>query len=186
VAPTCLQTLTYKYSSEQGAHSDKKLVSPPQAHDYDRESLVASWFALEPSSVENGALIVYPGSHRIPKPPLTWELKYDYAAYVHAMDKLCRDNGCEPEAFEADAGDVLFWHSDFVHAGGPIMSTSAEPPTRKSLVCHYARLRRWTRSRDRIHLRVRSGGGSYFHKRAFLPEHRATLIDRFLSGPSVD
>jgi ectoine hydroxylase-related dioxygenase (phytanoyl-CoA dioxygenase family) len=59
--PTCLQTLTYKFSSEQGAHSDKKLVDPPQAYDYDRETLVASWFALEPSSLKNGALIIYPG-----------------------------------------------------------------------------------------------------------------------------
>jgi hypothetical protein len=43
VEPTCLQTLTYKFSSEQGAHSDKTLVAPPCAHDYDRESLTAAW-----------------------------------------------------------------------------------------------------------------------------------------------
>jgi len=186
VAPTCLQTLTYKFSSEQGAHSDKKLVAPLHAKDYDRETLVASWFALEPSSVRNGALIVYPGSHRIPKPSLMWEIKNDYGAYVGALDTLCREHGCEPQVFEADLGDVLFWHGDLVHAGGAITAQGAEPPTRKSLVCHYAALRQWTRSRDPEHLRVRYGGGSYFQKRAALPEPLPqTWYDRFQSGPRV-
>src|SRR4029079_13208172 len=31
--PTCLQTLTYKFSSEQGAHSDYHLASPPSVAD---------------------------------------------------------------------------------------------------------------------------------------------------------
>jgi ectoine hydroxylase-related dioxygenase (phytanoyl-CoA dioxygenase family) len=186
VAPTCLQTLTYKFSSEQGAHSDKKLVSPPQAPDYDRETLAAAWFALEPSSVENGALVIYPGSHRVPKPDLTWEVENDYGAYMRAMDTLCRENGCEPQAFEADAGDVLFWHSDFVHAGGPITSQASEPPTRKSLVCHYAKLDKQTASRDADHVRVPSGGGSYFHKRAFLPKQRASWLERLLGRARID
>ena len=185
VAPTCLQTLTYKYSSEQGAHSDKKLVAPPHASDYDRETLIASWFALEPSSLKNGALIVYPGSHRIPKPALKWELLYDYGGYVNALDTLCREQGCEPEAFEAEQGDLLFWHGDLVHAGGPITSQDPDPPTRKSLVCHYAALRQWTRSRDAAHLRVRHGDGSYFHKQAFLPTVPRSPFDRFVSGPRV-
>lgn len=186
VAPTCLQTLTYKYSSEQGAHSDKLLVSPPHAHDYDRETLVASWFALEPSSIKNGALIVYPGSHRIPKPDLAWELAHDYGAYARALDALCRERGCEPEVFEADLGDLLFWHGDLIHAGGPITSQDLEPPTRKSLVCHYAALRKWTRSRDPAHVRVRHGGGSYFHKEACLPTLSRSRFDRFMSGPRLD
>jgi ectoine hydroxylase-related dioxygenase (phytanoyl-CoA dioxygenase family) len=181
-APTCLQTLTYKFSSEQGAHSDKKLVAPPHAHDYDRETLVASWFALEPSSVRNGALIIYPGSHRVPKPDLSWELEHDYAAYARALDTLCRENGCEPVTFEADQGDMLFWHGDLVHAGGAIAAPDAEPPTRKSLVCHYAALPKSTASRDPNFERVRYGGGSYFHKRAFLPPARETWLGRLLGG----
>lgn len=183
--PTCLQTLTYKYSSEQGAHSDKKLVAPPQADAYDRETLVASWFALEPSNLDNGALIVYPGSHALAKPDLTWEIENDYGAYVRALDTLCRENGCEPVTFEAELGDVLFWHGDLVHAGGPIMSQAADLPTRKSLVCHYAALPKTARSQDDVHLRVRYGGGSYFHKTAFLPRLTRSWFDRFTAGPRV-
>lgn len=182
VAPTCLQTLTYKYSSEQGAHSDKLLVAPPQAHDYDRETLVASWFALEASSHRNGALVIYPGSHRVPKPDLAWELENDYAAYARALDTLCRENGCEPEVFEADPGDLLFWHGDLVHAGGPITAQEPEPPTRKSLVCHYAALPGATPSRDPAQLRVRYGRGYYFHKRAFLPTDWISRLRRRLGG----
>jgi ectoine hydroxylase-related dioxygenase (phytanoyl-CoA dioxygenase family) len=183
VAPTCLQTLTYKYSSEQGAHSDKLLVAPPQAYDYDRETLVASWFALEASSRRNGALVIYPGSHRVPKPDLAWELENDYAAYARALDTLCRENGCEPEVFEADPGDVLFWHGDLVHAGGAITSQDPEPPTRKSLVCHYAALPQATPSRDPAQLRVGYGRGYYFHKEAFLPPNWNGRFSRFRAGP---
>jgi ectoine hydroxylase-related dioxygenase (phytanoyl-CoA dioxygenase family) len=182
VAPTCLQTLTYKYSSEQGAHSDKLLVSPPHADNYDRETLVASWFALEPSSLSNGALIVYPGSHRVPKPDLSWELEHDYAAYARALDTLCRENGCDPEVFEADRGDLLFWHGDLIHAGGPITAPQTQPPTRKSLVCHYAALGKSAQSLDPAHLRVRHGRGYYFHKQAFLPAARKSPFGRLLSG----
>ncbi len=184
-SPTCLQTLTYKYSSEQGAHSDKKLVAPPHADTYDRETLTASWFALEPSNLENGALIVYPGSHKIPKPDLSWEIANDYGAYVRAIDALCRQHGSDPVVFEAELGDILFWHGDLVHAGGPIMSQAAETPTRKSLVCHYAAIPKQERSLDPAHLRVRYGAGSYFHKTAYLPRLSRSWFDRYTAGPRV-
>ena len=66
VRPTAIQTLTYEFSSEQRAHSDKFLVSPPTVGPvYDRESLAASWIACEDADEHNGALVIYPGSHRI-------------------------------------------------------------------------------------------------------------------------
>jgi hypothetical protein len=114
---------------------------------------------------------------------LAWELEHDYAAYAGALDKLCRENGCEPEAFEAEVGDVLFWHGDLVHAGGPITSQDPEPPTRKSLVCHYAALAESTLSRDPAQQRLRYGRGYYFHKQAFLPMDWGSRFQRFLSGP---
>ena len=185
LAPTCLQTLTYKYSSEQGAHADKLLVSPPQAPDYDRETLAAAWFALEASNAENGALIIYPGSHRVPKPDDSWNLQHNYRAYAEGLDALCRGAGCPPEMFQAAPGDILFWHADLVHAGGPITSDAPQPPTRKSLVCHYAALPIWRRSRDPQLLRVRYGDGTYFHKRAYLRPLRRSPINRFLGGPRI-
>lgn len=182
-APTCLQSLTYKYSSEQGAHSDKWLVAPPHAPAYDRETLIAAWFALESSDERNGALVIYPGSHRIPKPDLQKELASDYGAYMQALDTLGRENGCAPEAFHAAAGDILFWHGDLIHAGGQITAESAELPTRKSLVTHYASIPPRMPTGDDSYVRVRHAAGSYFHKRRFLPPLRRSLFDRFIGGP---
>lgn len=161
--PTCLQTLTYKYSSEQGAHSDKTLVSPPCAPNYDRETLTAAWFALQPSNRANGALVVYPGSHRVPKRGFT-EGFSDYGVYTAYLEELCITHGCLPTVFTANAGDLLFWASDFVHAGGAIEAEGPELPTRRSLVCHYARLPGWQPSLDKRYIRQPLADASFFRK----------------------
>ncbi len=163
-APCCLQTLTYKFSSEQGAHSDKTLVAPPWAADYDRETLAASWLALEDSDETNGALIVYPGSHLIQKRGFNDGFDADYGKYSTYVDELCRASGCPPITYRARAGEILFWHSDFVHAGGPITAPGDTLPTRRSLVCHYARVPDHYESRDPNWKRVRFDSASFFTK----------------------
>ncbi|MEO1040893.1 MAG: phytanoyl-CoA dioxygenase family protein [Pseudomonadota bacterium] len=156
-APTCIQTLTYSHSSQQAAHSDKFLVSPRAAGPYDRNTLIASWVALEASDDGNGALIVWPGSHRLPKRRLKDDFAGKYGAYVAHLKELCADAGIEPIRFYAEQGDVLFWHGDLVHAGGKIEEPSR---TRKSLVCHYAQVKgpsKWADKRV-----VKTQGGSYY------------------------
>jgi ectoine hydroxylase-related dioxygenase (phytanoyl-CoA dioxygenase family) len=134
--PACIQTLTYSQSSRQGAHSDMYLVSPPWIGTYDRDTLCASWVACEDASQRNGALVVYPGSHRIRKPKLE-DCGNDYGTYVKALAEVCRGNGIEPELFLARKGDVLLWHADFIHAGSDPLDNTI---TRASFVCHYARI----------------------------------------------
>jgi ectoine hydroxylase-related dioxygenase (phytanoyl-CoA dioxygenase family) len=163
--PTCLQTLTYKYSSEQGAHSDKSLVAPPYASSYDRETLVASWFAIEASDERNGALVIYPGSHRLQKRSIHDGFGDDYGAFVNHCIDVCLKAGSKPVAFRADAGDVLFWHGDFVHAGGPILAAQQQP-TRRSLVCHYASIADGKESDDPHWERIPFKGASFFRARA--------------------
>jgi hypothetical protein len=132
---TLLQTLTYNFSSQQGEHSDKFLVSPPWAGNYDRRTLKACWFAMDVASEENGALIVYPGSHKIQKQPLS--CFGDYGNYVGYLKELLRINSINPVTFYAKPGDVLVWGSDLIHAGGvPTSKTSS----RLSLVAHYANI----------------------------------------------
>lgn len=163
--PTCIQTLTYKFSSEQGAHSDLTLVAPPTAPDYDRNSLAAAWFAIERSTPANGALVIYPGSHRFTKRGIDQFKSYgDYMGYC---DNVCRENGILPIAFEADPQDILFWHGDFVHAGGPILEQSYMP-TRKSLVCHYANIPQTLASADTEFTRVYWGDASFFQRTRLL------------------
>lgn len=159
VLPTCLQTLTYEHSSQQAAHSDKYLVSPPTVGPfYDRETLAASWIACEDANEENGALIIYPGSHKLPKKRLGEDIA-EYGAYVAHLIQLCADVGIEPKTFTAKKGDVLFWHGDFVHAGGPILNRTR---TRKSLVSHYARVPATHAFEGNTRERKHADGGSYF------------------------
>jgi ectoine hydroxylase-related dioxygenase (phytanoyl-CoA dioxygenase family) len=134
--PACIQTLAYSQSSRQGAHSDLHLVKPPWTGRFERSTLCACWIACEEASRRNGALVIYPGSHRIDKPTLE-QCGNDYASYMSTLDRLCRDHGCEPTVFSARAGDILLWHGDFVHAGGEPVDHSL---TRASLVCHYAKV----------------------------------------------
>lgn len=136
--PTCIQTLTYRYSSQQGLHSDKYLVSPRSVgQHYDRDTLAAAWVACETVNEDNGALIIYPGSHKLEKKRLLEDFDGRYNDYVDYLTELCAEAGIEPERFHAEKGDVLFWHGDFVHAGGNILDKER---TRRSLVVHYADL----------------------------------------------
>lgn len=136
--PTSLQSLTYKYSSQQGEHSDLYLVSPDWAGEYDRNYLAASWIALEDASSSNGALIIYPKSHLIPnKKRLDRDFKNNYGEYVAYCKDICAQHGIEPQYFQARKGDILFWHGDFIHAGGEVQNWGQ---TRFSIVCHYANI----------------------------------------------
>ena len=160
-APTAIQTLTYKFSSQQGAHSDLHLVDPPTVgKHYFRESLTAAWFACEDADEQNGALIVYPGSHRLLKKPLK-AFADNYGDWIEYLDRVCRDNGCLPELFRARKGDILIWHADLVHAGGPIEDLNR---TRKSFVVHYARVDEAVPSQDPSRCKQRHLGGWYYAK----------------------
>lgn len=160
--PTAIQTLTYKYSSQQGAHSDMHLVSPPTVGaSYSRESLAAAWCACEKANEENGALIIYPGSHRFLKKPLS-HFDNNYGNWVEYLDRFCRSKGCHPEVFQAEKGDVLIWHGDLVHAGGRISKPGS---TRKSLVVHYCRLAEEAESPSPGLKRMKHENGWYFAQR---------------------
>lgn len=136
--PTNLQTLTYKYSSQQGEHSDFYLVAPPWVGNYNRSTLTAAWIALEDADESNGALIIYPQSHLISnKKRLLEDFDNNYAEYVDYLKQICKENNIQAEYFYAKKGDILFWHGDFIHAGGMIEDFTK---TRFSLVCHYANL----------------------------------------------
>lgn len=136
--PTNLQSLTYKHSSQQGEHSDLYLVSPDWAGNYNRDTLTASWIALEDANEINGALIIYPGSHLIPnKKKLAEDFNNNYGDYVEYCQDICQQHNIKSEYFYAKKGDVLFWHGDFIHAGGVVKDWSK---TRFSIVCHYANI----------------------------------------------
>lgn len=157
-APTCIQTLTFARGSEQSPHADKFLVTPGTVgFGYDRDSLVASWIACEPSDEANGALVLYPGSHKIERErPEEGAAASKYSRYLAG---LCAQRDIAPTPFYAATGDLLFWHADLVHAGGAIADRAR---TRRSLVSHYANVSRFRRIPEKGRKRKTFGGGRYF------------------------
>jgi ectoine hydroxylase-related dioxygenase (phytanoyl-CoA dioxygenase family) len=137
------QSLNFMVGSEQKAHSDLiHMTTEPPGY------LIAAWYALEPCTPENGPLLYYPGSHRLP-----FVSTHDYdsgngtftlgqesnARYEERIASLIQEKGLQASTFLANPGDVLIWHSNLLHAGSPILGKPApgKEITRKSMVCHY-------------------------------------------------
>lgn len=131
-------TINFIQGSEQRPHSDFiHMSTEPQGY------LIAAWVALEDIEPEQGALIYYPGSHRLPYlttqdyPSGNTALTIGANSNTHFEDKieaLIQEQNLKPEFFRAKKGDVLIWHANLIHAGSPITRKGA---TRKSMVAHY-------------------------------------------------
>ncbi|TNE69199.1 MAG: phytanoyl-CoA dioxygenase [Bacteroidetes bacterium] len=132
------QSLGFIQGSEQRAHSDSiHMTTEPPGY------LIATWTALEDCTEDAGALFYYPGSHRLP-----YIMTTDYDSgntpftigqnsnrrYEDKVETLIAAHGLEKKTFLAKRGDVLIWHANLLHGGGPIRKSGA---TRRSFVCHY-------------------------------------------------
>lgn len=132
------QSLNFVEGSEQRAHSDSiHMTTEPKGY------LIASWTALEDTTLENGPLFYYPKSHRMP-----YIMTDDYDSgnsflligqesnkrYEDHIEQLIQAKKLEKKHFLAKKGDVLVWHANLLHGGSPIKQNGA---TRKSMVCHY-------------------------------------------------
>nr|MDQ3099932.1 phytanoyl-CoA dioxygenase family protein [Bacteroidota bacterium] len=105
--------------------------------------MCAAWIALEKITSDNGPLIYYPGSHRL---PYLLNDRYDhggskytlgedsYARYETAVQRSIDENHFEYKELLAEPGDVLIWHANLLHGGKKIIT---EGSTRKSMVVHY-------------------------------------------------
>jgi phytanoyl-CoA hydroxylase len=124
-------SLTFERGTQQPAHIDHVYMTPTPPR-----RLIASWVALEDISASAGPLVLWPGSHRLP--PFDFgegayhyspERDADHTRYVAEQKERFT-----PREFLARKGDVLLWHSFFVHGGAPIADLGA---TRRSLAFHY-------------------------------------------------
>jgi ectoine hydroxylase len=132
------QTLNFIYGSGQRAHSDSIHMTT-----YPLGYLIAAWIALEDTSMDNGPLFYYPGSHRMPfllnndfnegETALTLGKK-DYADYEDVIEKKIKEKKFEKKVFPAKKGDLFIWHANLVHGGSPVAKPGL---TRKSMVIHY-------------------------------------------------
>lgn len=109
----------------QALHQDNLFL---QAHP---ETCVAAWVAIDDCDVENGGLVVIPGSHRIQI--LCPEEEAD--PLQSFTDKTVPvPTGAQRVQTTMRAGDVLFFHGSLVHGSGPNTSTDR---FRRSLIFHY-------------------------------------------------
>ena len=131
--PVPFQTLTFKWGTEQRAHSDCLHFSCLPAG-----FMCGVWVALEDTDADNGPLFYYPGSHRQPELNL-YDLNQtvenvQYHLYETHQEALMRSLGIEPVEFHARKGDALLWSSNIVHGGRPVLDAGR---TRWSQVTHY-------------------------------------------------
>ncbi len=131
--PVAINSLNFRYGSQQPDHIDTWYMPPPKAG-----SLIVASTCLEDVRPDAGPLFYYPGSHRIPP--------YVFShGGIHAVDAempACRrylegeiaKRNLKKEIFLGKKGDVFLWHCQLVHGGSPISDLAK---TRASLVVHY-------------------------------------------------
>jgi ectoine hydroxylase len=132
------QSINFTKSSEQRAHSDSVHMTT-----YPLGYMCASWTALEDIGADQGPLIYYPGSHKL---PYVLNNSFDhggskyflgkeaYLQYEEHIQELIRTHNLEPVEFHPEAGDVFIWHGNLLH--GARTMNRAEL-TRKSMVVHF-------------------------------------------------
>lgn len=134
------QTLMFPKGREQKAHSDSIHMTT-----YPLGYLAASWIACEDIHPDSGALMYYPGTHRLPY-VFSHEVglspdefrQHGYAAveakYEPYIETLLANSRFERHVFTPAKGDVLIWHANLLHGGSPRRDLRH---SRKSLVGHY-------------------------------------------------
>jgi hypothetical protein len=138
--PLPFQTLNFEIGSEQPPHADSiHFDCIPSGY------MCGVWVALEDMTEENGPLVYYPKSHRLPRvrleqlglwpdPDATKAAGPNYALYERYIQAAVDAAGLEPLRLLAPKGSLLIWSSDLVHGGTPIVRAGA---TRMSQVTHY-------------------------------------------------
>ena len=126
-APEGIQTMYFWVGSEQGRHQDQFYLP----------GCMSAWIALQDVDVQNGAMLVQPGSHKgrlITKDDLAEGGEFAGWDYNAAVDALCGRNGMAEVPVEVQQGNVVFFHGVLVHRGGPILKRGS---FRHALANHY-------------------------------------------------
>ena len=132
------QSINFINGSQQKTHSDSIHMTT-----FPLGGLIGVWIALEDVQADQGALHYYPGSHKL---PYYMNSDYDndgdsimlgnkgYKGYEVMLEEKIKELNLQKEVFECKKGDMLIWHANILHGGGP--HTNKEK-TRKSMVFHF-------------------------------------------------
>jgi hypothetical protein len=127
------QTLNFPVGTEQRLHSDTiHFNSIPAGY------MAGIWIALEDVTMDNGPLIYYPGSHKMPEynmQSIGLNIGYEnYKEYETFIENKMRESGIEPFYGQMKKGQALIWHANLIHGGYKRRDGSK---TRHSQVTHY-------------------------------------------------
>lgn len=131
------QSLGYVFGSQQDAHQDTIHLTP-----FPAGYMCGVWIALEDVQPGSGELMVYPGSHRLPRVYLQGSgcekvTGTDWSGFGNTVVKrwgeLLAESGLSPLPYIARKGSVLVWHENLMH-GGSVRRNPEQ--SRRSLVCH--------------------------------------------------
>jgi phytanoyl-CoA hydroxylase len=104
----CLMTKHPQYGSLTGWHRDIRYWS------FQREDLVSVWFALGEENVDNGALWLVPGSHRMK----LGADRFDEAKFFRPAPEANREIIRRAVSPRLAPGDALFFHCNTLHSAG--------------------------------------------------------------------
>lgn len=127
------QTLNFPIGTSQYPHSDTLHFSTiPEGY------MAGVWVALEDIDEDNGPLIYYPGSHKLPyysMQDLGLEPGYDnYHRYEQKIQELIAEQEFDSELGVVRKGEALIWHANLLHGGAPRKDLER---SRHSQVTHY-------------------------------------------------
>ncbi len=104
----CIMTKQPRYSSLTGWHRDSRYWH------FQRPELVSAWLALRNETVENGCLLVIPGSHRVQVDVDA----LDEAQFLKTGFPPNQSLLAQAVPVPLNAGDVLLFSSNLFHAAG--------------------------------------------------------------------
>jgi ectoine hydroxylase-related dioxygenase (phytanoyl-CoA dioxygenase family) len=126
--PLAFQTLNFKYGSEQRPHSDAMhFNSEPSGF------MCGVWLALEDIGPDQGPVVYFPGSHRLPE-VTAGEIEGDHDDYEEFVAEVIDREGLEESRATLRRGEALIWSANLIHGGSPQNDRSL---TRWSQVTHY-------------------------------------------------
>ncbi len=104
----CVMTKHPGYSSVTSWHQDIRYWS------FDHPELISVWLALGPERIENGGLLLIPGSHQLN----LGRGRLDAALFLRTDIQENRDLIDQAVPAQLEAGDTLFFHCRTFHAAG--------------------------------------------------------------------
>jgi hypothetical protein len=130
--PLPFQTLNFPVGTEQHTHSDTVHFNTKPAG-----YIAGVWVALEDMDMDNGPLVYYPGSQKLPEINMQHvgaEDPSQYELYEQFMADLIEREGFKAEYATIRRGEALVWSANLLHGGSPQRDESR---TRHSQVTHY-------------------------------------------------